>query len=85
MPASQGWWIRCRAARTRMIAGFGVFQLQAADIAGWWGYMSQEARAYALAVFLQHRNLGSDAVAPHLYGRCRKYLKRGMADLARCS
>ena len=30
-----------------IIAGFGVFQLQAADDAGWFGYMSQQSRAYA--------------------------------------
>lgn len=66
-----------------VIAGFGVFQMQAADDAGWSGYMTQESRAFALAMFLDQRGLGTDAVAPHLSGRCKRYLKRAIADLNR--
>ncbi len=64
-----------------IIAGYGVFQLQAADDLGWSGYMSQESRAFALAVFLDQRGLGPDAVHAHLSGRCQRYLKRGFKDL----
>ncbi|MEL7025723.1 MAG: hypothetical protein AAGO57_00645 [Pseudomonadota bacterium] len=65
-----------------IIAGFGVFQLQAADDQGWSGYMTQESRAHALAVFLDQRGLTPDAVNAFLSGRVRKYLKRAWADLS---
>lgn len=65
-----------------IIAGFGVFQMQAADESGWSGYMTQQSRAYALAQFLDHRGLGHEAVASYLSGRCRKLLKRGLRDLS---
>lgn len=64
-----------------IIAGFGVFQLQAADDAGWSGYLSQQSRAFALAVFLARRGLDGDAVAAHLSPRCRKLLARAFRDL----
>ncbi|NNE87301.1 MAG: hypothetical protein HKN27_04435 [Silicimonas sp.] len=60
-----------------IIAGFGVFQLQAADDAGWSGYLTQPSRAYALAYFLRDRGLGIDTVAAHLSPRTQKLLKRG--------
>lgn len=66
-----------------IIAGFGVFHLQAADDQGWSGYMSQDARAFALARFLDDRGLGVDAVAAHLSPRCQRYLRRGFRDLGR--
>ena len=66
-----------------IIAGFGVFQIQGADDTGWSGYLSQEARAHALAVFLADRGLGADAVTAHLSGRCQRYLKRALRDLTR--
>ncbi|MEO1238112.1 MAG: hypothetical protein AAFW64_00325 [Pseudomonadota bacterium] len=66
-----------------IIAGFGVFQLQAADDTGWSGYMSQDSRAFALAVFLDQRGLGADAANAYLSRRCQRYLKRGFADLHR--
>ena len=64
-----------------IIAGFGVFQLQAADDAGWFGYMTQPSRAFALAVFLQHRQLGTEAVADHLSPRCQKLLRRALKEV----
>lgn len=64
-----------------IIAGFGVFQLQAADDAGWFGYMSQPSRAMALAIFLGRRGLAADAVAAHLSPRCRKLLIRAFKQL----
>ncbi len=64
-----------------IIAGYGTFQLQAADDMGWSGYLSQPTRAYALAMFLDRRGMGLDAVTPHLSGRCRKYLKRAFKEI----
>jgi len=64
-----------------IIAGFGVFQLQAADDVGWSGYMSQNSRAYALAVFLRRRNLGLEAVVDHLSTRCAKLVRRAFRSL----
>lgn len=64
-----------------IIAGFGVFQLQAADDAGWFGYMTQPSRAFALAVFLNRRGLGVGDVAPYLSSRCTKLVVRAFKDL----
>ena len=63
-----------------IIAGFGVFQLQAADDSGWSGYMTQPSRAYALATFLDQRRLGPEVVDAHFSARCRRYLKRALKD-----
>lgn len=64
-----------------IIAGFGVFQLQAADDAGWFGYMTQPSRAFALALFLNRRGLSFDCVAPYLSARCRKLVLKGLREL----
>ena len=64
-----------------IIAGFGVFQLQAADEAGWFGYMTQPSRAFALAMFLNRRGLGIDDVSSYLSSRCRKLVLKGFKDL----
>ena len=64
-----------------IIAGFGIFQLQAADDAGWFGYMTQPSRAFALAMFLNRRGLGIDDVSPFLSSRCRKLVLKGFKDL----
>lgn len=64
-----------------IIAGFGVFQLQAADDAGWFGYMTQPSRAFALAVFLTQRDLDAADVATHLSPRCLKLLRRAIKEL----
>lgn len=64
-----------------IIAGFGVFQLQAADEAGWSGYMTQPTRAFALAVFLSRRDLGIDAVAHYLSSRCLRLVKQAVKQL----
>lgn len=61
-----------------IICGFGVFQLQAADDAGWSGYLSQPSRAYALARFLKQRGLGAEAVSPYLSLRTNKLLHRAL-------
>ncbi len=64
-----------------IIAGFGVFQLQAADDAGWFGYMTQPSRAYAMAVFLKRRGMGPEAVSPYLSSRCNKLLRRAFKQV----
>jgi hypothetical protein len=64
-----------------IIAGYGIFQLYAADEAGWSGYMSQNSRAFALAVFLNRRGLGQDSVSQFLSGRCNKLLARAFKDV----
>lgn len=66
-----------------VIAGFGVFQLQAADDAEWTGYMSQQSRAYALAVFLARRGMGQAVVDPYLSARCQKLLGKAIREYAR--
>ena len=63
-----------------IIAGFGIFQLQAADDAGWSGYMSQNSRAAALAIFLERRRLPIDAVTPYLSHRCKNLVKRAIKE-----
>ena len=64
-----------------IVAGFGVFQLQAADDAGWFGYMTQPSRAFALAMFLNRRGLSIDDVSPYLASRCRKLVIKGFKEL----
>lgn len=64
-----------------IISGFGVFQLQAADDAGWFGYMSQQSRAVALAIFLDRRGLDFSTVKPFLSARCAKLVSRAIKDL----
>lgn len=64
-----------------IIAGFGVFQLQAADDAGWMGYMTQPSRAHALAVFLNRREQGPEQATKHLSSRCSKLLRKACKGL----
>ncbi len=64
-----------------IIAGFGAIQLQAADDAGWTGYLRQTTRAHALAVFLDRRSLNPGAVSAHLSTRCNKLLKKAFKQL----
>jgi hypothetical protein len=64
-----------------IIAGFGAIQMQAADDAGWKGYLSQDSRAFALALFLQRRGLDETAVKAHLSNRCQKVLTKGFRSL----
>ncbi|MEM8788254.1 MAG: hypothetical protein AAGE76_08325 [Pseudomonadota bacterium] len=64
-----------------IIAGFGIFQLETADRLGWAGYLSQQTRAHALAVFLQRRGLGEEAIAGFLSSRCKKLLRRAARAL----
>lgn len=59
-----------------IIAGFGCIQLQAAEQAGWSGYMTQPSRAVALALFLERKGLTPDDAAPYLSARPRKWLSK---------
>ena len=49
--------------------GFGTFQLEAAEDAGWSGYLSQPTRAYALALFLRYTNTPDAKAKAHLSSR----------------
>ncbi|MDG1472939.1 MAG: hypothetical protein P8Q26_15450 [Ascidiaceihabitans sp.] len=64
-----------------IIAGFGCFQLQAAEQAGWSGYMTQPSRAAALAVFLERRGLEPMDAEPFLSARPRKWLNKAWKQI----
>lgn len=64
-----------------IIAGYGVFQLRSADEAGWSGYMTQQSRAFALALFLHRRNLGIEAVSAFLSTRCNKIVRKALKEI----
>ena len=63
-----------------IIQGFGLFQLQAADDAGWSGYLSQGARAFALATYLRRHSIAADVPEQFLSTRCKKLLRRAIAE-----
>lgn len=65
-----------------IIAGFGIFQLQAADDAGWAGYLSQQSRAFSLALFLNRRGQAHESVAGFLSPRCNKLVRRAFKELS---
>ncbi len=67
--------------------GFGVVQMAGAEQAGWQGYLRQETRAFALAVF--HEVTGCVDPGKHLpkrsarlFGKAKKLLKGWEDDLA---
>ena len=62
--------------------GFGIFALEGPAIMGWSGYMTQESRAYALAVFLDRHGIPADEAYARLNGRSAKALKRAVAEVA---
>jgi len=59
-----------------ILHGFGVIQLQAADAAGWTGYMSQSSRAYALELFLAVNQCDRAMALGRMSGRVGKLMKR---------
>ncbi|MGJ8617835.1 MAG: hypothetical protein ACSHWS_13420 [Sulfitobacter sp.] len=65
-----------------IIAGFGVFQLEAHEQAGWSGYMSQASRAVALATFLRFHGLEVDAALPYLSKRPARWLRKAWQETA---
>lgn len=64
-----------------IIAGFGVIQLEAAEQAGWTGYMSQPSRAIALAEFLKRKGIGTDLARRHLSSRPARWLKKALTQV----
>ncbi|MGL5009505.1 MAG: hypothetical protein ACRC6I_06450 [Paracoccaceae bacterium] len=63
--------------------GFGTFQLEAAEDAGWAGYLSQPTRAYALARFLRLTGTPPAQAMAHLSARPTRLLKAALAHLDR--
>lgn len=63
-----------------IIAGFGLFQLEGHESAGWSGYLSQPSRAVALAMFLRFHDLDVSEALPWLSNRPAKWLKKAWAD-----
>lgn len=64
-----------------IIAGFGLFQLNAAEQDGWSGYMSQAARARALAEFLHRKSMDPTEALDRLGTRPGKLLRRALKEL----
>lgn len=64
-----------------IIHGFGIFQLDAADSVGWAGYLSQDTRAFALALFLKLTNRPVEAALPFLSAHIGKKLRKMAAAL----
>ena len=62
--------------------GFGFFALEGPAIMGWSGYMTQESRAYALAIFLQRHGVDRGEALSRLNARSAKALKRAIAEVA---
>ena len=60
--------------------GFGLFALDGPAQIGWSGYMTQESRAYALAVFLARHDLNPQDALNRLSPRSAKALKRAMTE-----
>lgn len=63
-------------------AGFGAIHLAHGEAAGWSGYMTTDARAYALALFLAVRDLAPAMAEPFLCSRTRRALRRAVTDLS---
>lgn len=59
-----------------IIAGFGIFQLQASEDLGWSGYLSQPTRAFALAQFLKRKNLPIEEAENFLSRRPARWLRK---------
>lgn len=64
-----------------IIAGFGLFQLNAADQDGWAGYMSQNARAWALAEFVERKGIAPHEALERLGSRPRKLVQRAVKEM----
>jgi len=62
--------------------GFGIFALEGPARIGWSGYMTQESRAYALAMFLHRHKIDAAAAISRLSPRPAKALRRAIAEHA---
>jgi hypothetical protein len=58
--------------------GFGLFQMNAAELAGWSGYMRQSTRAHALALFIHMRGLPHDTALQQLSSRSARTAKAAL-------
>ncbi len=63
-----------------IIHGFGLIQLQGASDAGWSGYMTQNTRAFATAIFTEITG-SNDLVTGNLRGREAKLMKKAYKEL----
>ena len=59
----------------------GLFQLNAAEQDGWAGYMSQNARAWALAEFLRRKEIAPDDALTQLSSRPGKLVRRAVKEV----
>jgi hypothetical protein len=64
-----------------IIAGFGVIQMRGAAEVGWLGYMTQESRAHALAMFLRLTNTDKALALPHLDVRQAKEVRATLKEI----
>jgi len=64
-----------------IVMGFGVIQAAGARQAGWAGYLSNELRMFALAIFLKLRNIPAEQALTALDANLGKKLKRGIRQL----
>ncbi|PJI91646.1 hypothetical protein BC777_0478 [Yoonia maricola] len=62
--------------------GFGLFAIEGPAQMGWSGYMTQESRAYALAVFLDQHDIAPETAVEKLNPRGAKALRRAIAEVA---
>jgi len=62
--------------------GFGLIQMQGAEAAGWQGYMRQESRAYALAMFLAVTDHDSMDALGQLPARSARLVKKAAKMIA---
>jgi hypothetical protein len=65
-----------------IISGFGLFQLAAAELLGWAGYLTAPSRAYALAVFLHRTGRKPEDAAAHLSARNLKLVRQAARQLS---
>ena len=62
--------------------GFGIFALEGPAQTGWSGYMTQESRAYALALFLARHDIDPELALSRLSPRPRKALTKAISELS---
>ncbi len=60
--------------------GFGLFALEGPYLMGWSGYMTQESRAYATAMFLARHKIAADLALSRLSPRPAKALRKAIAE-----
>ncbi len=64
-------------------AGFGVIQMLGAEQAGWQGYLRQETRAHALALFSIATGRAAEDVALHLPTRSARLFRKAIAHISK--